>query len=90
MNIRRTAIGTLAALLAAGAIAFRFGGVVVVFEWTVSIASLFSTVAIFCWLAFYLLDRFWYHALLRASDLPPLAIPFKSSKSGSRLIDFDG
>ena len=23
-------------------------------------------------------------------DLPPLAIPFKSSKSGSRLIDFDG
>ena len=25
-----------------------------------------------------------------ASDLPPLAIPFKSSKSGSRLIDFDG
>jgi len=25
-----------------------------------------------------------------ATDLPPLAMPFKSSKSGSRLIDFDG
>jgi hypothetical protein len=24
------------------------------------------------------------------TDLPPLGIPFKSSKSGSRLIDFDG
>jgi len=24
------------------------------------------------------------------ADLPPLAMPFKRSKSGSRLIDFDG
>ena len=31
-----------------------------------------------------------FKKLGKQSDLPPLAIPFKSSKSGSRLIDFDG
>ena len=31
-----------------------------------------------------------FYAQIKNSDLPPLAIPFKSSKSGSRLIDFDG
>jgi hypothetical protein len=67
MNIRRTAIGTLGALVAVGAIAFRFGGVALLFDRTVSVAFLFSALALFCWFAFYLLDRFWYHQLLRAA-----------------------
>jgi hypothetical protein len=67
MNLRRTAIGTLGALLAAGAIAFRFGGLVHVYDRNVSVALVFVLVAFVVWMAFYVMDRFWYHELLRAS-----------------------
>lgn len=67
MNIRKTAVGTLGVLLAAGAIAFRFGGKVSVFDNEVSIAFLFTVISIFVWMAFYLMDRFWYHELLRST-----------------------
>lgn len=67
MNLRRTAIGTLGALLAAGALAFRFGGLVHVYDRNISIALVFIVVALVVWLAFYVMDRFWYHELLRAS-----------------------
>jgi hypothetical protein len=67
MNLRRTAIGTLGALLAAGALAFRFGGLIIVQDRTISVALVFVIVALLVWISFYLMDRFWYHELLRAS-----------------------
>ena len=67
MSIRRTAIGTLGALLGAGALAFRYGGPVTVYGRTVSVAFVFIAVAVLIWLSFWLMDRFWYHKLLRAS-----------------------
>lgn len=67
MNLRRTAIGTVGALLAAGALAFRFGGLVHVFGKDVSSAVIFVAVALLVWTAFYLMDRYWYHELLRAA-----------------------
>jgi len=67
MNLRRTAVATLGALLAAGALAFRFGGLVHVFNKDVSIALIFVAVALLVWISFWLMDRFWYHELLRAS-----------------------
>ena len=67
MNLRRTAIGAVGALLAAGALAFRFGGHVHVLNHTVSAAFLFAVIALLVWLSFYAMDRFWYHELLRAT-----------------------
>jgi hypothetical protein len=67
MNLRRTAIGAVGALLAAGALAFRFGGQVHIFNHVVSVAFLFAVIALLVWLSFYAMDRFWYHELLRAS-----------------------
>ena len=67
MNLRKTAIGTLGALLAAGALAFRFGGLVHLHDRNVSVALVFLVVALVVWMAFYIMDRFWYHELLRAT-----------------------
>lgn len=67
MQLRRTAIGMLGGLLGAGALAFRFGGYVTIGGRGVSSALVFVLVALLIWLAFYVLDRFWYHELLRAT-----------------------
>ena len=67
MTIRRTAIGTLGVLLGAGALAFRFGGQVNIYGRDVSVAFVFVAVALLVWLSFWLMDRFWYHKLLRSS-----------------------
>ena len=67
MNLRRTAIGAVGVLLAAGAVAFRFGGQVRVLNNDVSVALLFAVIALLVWLSFYAMDRFWYHELLRAT-----------------------
>lgn len=67
MNLRRTAIGTLGALLAAGALSFRFGGLIQIYDKNVSVALVFVVVALLVWLSFYIMDRFWYHELLRAT-----------------------
>ena len=67
MNLRRTAISAVGAPPAAGALAFRFGGQVHIFNHVVSVAFLFAVIALLVWLSFYAMDRFWYHELLRAS-----------------------
>jgi hypothetical protein len=67
MNLRRTAIGTLGALLAAGALAFRYGGAFQIYDRTITVAFVFVVVALLVWVAFYFMDRFWYHELLRAA-----------------------
>ena len=67
MNLRRTAMSTLGALLATSAIAFRFGGQILISGKSVSIAIIFLGIAFFVWMSFYFMDRYWYHALLRAT-----------------------
>lgn len=67
MNLRRTAIGTMGALLAAGALAFRFGGQIQIYDRNVSVAVVFVAIALLVWFSFYIMDRFWYHELLRAT-----------------------
>jgi hypothetical protein len=82
MNLRRTAIGTLGALLAAGALAFRFGGLITVQDRPISVALVFVAVALLVWLSFYLMDRFWYHKLLRASVQYAEKLSEPASKAG--------
>ena len=72
----------LGVLLAAGAIAFRFGGKVSVFDNEVSIAFLFTVISIFVWIAFYLMDRFWYHELLRSTVKYSESLEDTAKKSG--------
>lgn len=67
MDLRRTGINIIGVLLAAGALAFRFGGEVMVFDKPVSVAFVFIGIALLAWVSFYLIDRFWYHQLLRSS-----------------------
>jgi hypothetical protein len=80
LGIRRTAITVMGVLMGAGALAFRFGGQIQLFGNTQSVAAVFIAIAFFVWGSFYMMDRFWYHELLRASvqyaetlDAPALA-----------------
>jgi hypothetical protein len=90
LALRRAAVAVLGALLGAGAISFRFGGFVVVFGQTTTTAFLFVVVALIVWGAFFLIDRYWYHELLRAAvsyaegleaEAERLGLPFPLSLS---------
>ncbi len=67
MNLRRTAISVLGVMLAAGALSFRFVGMIKIGSNIMSVAFLFIAIAILVWGSFYLMDRFWYHQLLRST-----------------------
>lgn len=67
LTLRRTAVTAIGVTLGAGALAFRFGGNVAIAGSIVSVAFLFVLVGIALCVAFFLMDRFWYHELLRAS-----------------------
>lgn len=67
MNLRRTAISVLGIMLAAGALSFRFGGLVGIGSNKISVAFVFVGIAFLVWISFYLMDRFWYHQLLRSA-----------------------
>lgn len=67
MNLRRTAISVLGIMLAAGALSFRFGGVIEIGSNKISVAFVFVLIALLVWISFYVMDRFWYHQLLRST-----------------------
>ncbi|MFT6555045.1 MAG: hypothetical protein ACJAZ5_002224 [Alloalcanivorax venustensis] len=67
MNLRRTAISVLGVMLAAGALSFRFGGVIEIRSNQISVAFVFVAVSLLVWFSFYLMDRYWYHQLLRST-----------------------
>lgn len=67
LNLRRTAISVLGIMLAAGALSFRFGGVIEIGSNKISVAFVFVGIAFIVWISFYLMDRFWYHQLLRST-----------------------
>jgi hypothetical protein len=82
MNLRRTAMSTLGALLATSAIAFRFGGQILINGKSVSIAIIFLGISFFVWMSFYFMDRYWYHALLRATVSYAEGLSDPASKAG--------
>lgn len=67
LKIRSFAISILGVLLGAAAIAYRFGGQASIFGITFPPSSLFILISMIIWMAFFLMDRYWYHELLRGS-----------------------
>jgi len=59
LKVRNVAISILGVLLGAAALSFRYAGS--------DQAAIFIFVAIVVWIAFYLMDRYWYHELLKGA-----------------------
>jgi hypothetical protein len=67
LRIRNFALIVTGAFLGLGGYAIKDGGIINVFGWEVSMAGLIVVSAIFPLLAFYFMDRLWYHRLLDGS-----------------------
>ena len=67
MRIRNVAVTVLAAFLAAAGFTMKENIHVTLWIGRVSLTSLVLLGAALCWLAFYGMDRFWYHRLLIGS-----------------------
>ncbi|EHR6474890.1 hypothetical protein [Vibrio parahaemolyticus] len=67
LRLRSIAVSTLGVLLAASAIAYKYAGVIEVCNYKVMTATFFIGISIFVWLAFFLMDRYWYHELLKGA-----------------------
>ena len=63
-KIRGLALTVLTAALGAGAVAIKDGTTVRLLGFRPSLASLIFAAALIVWLAFYFVDRLWYHVLL--------------------------
>jgi len=64
LRIRNFALVVTGAFLGLGGYAIRDGGIINAFGWEVSISGLVVLSAIVPLLAFYFMDRLWYHRLL--------------------------
>lgn len=64
MRIRNVAVTVLAAFLAAAGITMKDNMHVALGRFDLSLTSLVLLGGALCWLAFYGMDRFWYHRLL--------------------------
>ena len=67
LRIRNFAISILGVLLGSAAIAYRFAGHMIIFSHKIPTATVFISISIVVWISFYLMDRFWYHELLKGS-----------------------
>lgn len=67
LKVRNFAVSILGALLGAATIAYRFAGQVEVLSLKIPAASIFVGISIIVWLAFFLMDRYWYHELLKGA-----------------------
>lgn len=67
LRIRNFALIVTGAFLGLGGYAIKDGGVIEAFGFEISIAGLVVVSAIFPLLAFYFMDRLWYHRLLDGS-----------------------
>jgi phosphoglycolate phosphatase-like HAD superfamily hydrolase len=64
LRIRNFALTVLAAMLGFAAYAVRDNLQIMAFGYRLSVAEVLLPSSIFLWLAFYFMDRFWYHRLL--------------------------
>lgn len=67
MRVRSIAITVLGAFLAGAGYALKEQNTVHFGSTKVSLSGLILTSAIICWAAFYVMDRLWYHRLLKAA-----------------------
>ena len=67
LRIRNFALIVTGAFLGLGGYAIKDGGIINAFGWEVAMAGLVVVSAVFPLLAFYFMDRLWYHRLLDGS-----------------------
>lgn len=67
LKVRSFAVSILGVLLGGAAISYRFGGNISLFNFQFHIAAVFVSISIVVWLAFFSMDRYWYHELLRGA-----------------------
>jgi hypothetical protein len=67
LRVRSIAVTVLGAFLAAAGYALREHQSVTVLGKAASLAGLILLAGLICWTAFWLMDRLWYHRLLRAA-----------------------
>ncbi len=67
LKLRHVGISILGVLLGAAALTYRYGGTTNVMSFQVQTSIVFILVALIVWIAFYLMDRFWYHELLKGA-----------------------
>lgn len=64
LRIRNLAITILAAIFGLTGVAISNHVFIILFNWTIPLASWLLLVGLVSWLAFYFMDRCWYHSLL--------------------------
>ncbi len=67
LRVRSYAISILGVLLGAAAISYRYAGSIEIWSFRIHTSCLFLIISIVVWLSIYLMDRYWYHELLRGS-----------------------
>lgn len=67
LRIRNFSISILGVLLGSAAIAYRFAGYIIILSHKIPTATIFIGISIVVWISFYLMDRFWYHELLKGA-----------------------
>jgi phosphoglycolate phosphatase-like HAD superfamily hydrolase len=74
LRIRNYAVTVLVAILGASAFAVKENLSLAIFGFRISVASTLVAAGAGAWLAFYLMDRFWYHRLLYGAVKHALSI----------------
>ena len=67
LRVRSLAISLLGVMVGASAVSYKYGGALQLCNITLPTASILIFIEIVVWIAFYLMDRFWYHELLRGA-----------------------
>jgi|GEM_PF-281073 phosphoglycolate phosphatase-like HAD superfamily hydrolase len=67
LRIRNFAITLLGAILGVAALTLKDNPSFIIYSLNIPVASVVAFIAFVCWNAFYFMDRFWYHRLLRGA-----------------------
>ena len=67
LRLRSVAVTVLGALIGAAAAAFKFGGTIRILDHEEPTAVIFFFISIIVWMAFFWIDRYWYHELLKGA-----------------------
>lgn len=85
MKVRSFAITVLAAFLAAVGFVLREDLSINLFGLSLSLSGMILLAAILCWGSFYLMDRLWYHRLLRGAVNHGIALEIEAKSSFPEL-----
>lgn len=78
MKVRSFAITVLAAFLAAVGFVLKEDLQIALLDFEVSLSGLILLAATMCWMLFYVMDRLWYHRLLRGAVNHGVALEAKA------------